>query len=193
MKRLTKGILIFTSAVVLMGIVAMSIPVVHFILAMKSIGDQANRGREHLFYETDYSELVAGCRELSRRVAEESLKPKQYQVFFFDSDPDPNALTFPQVILDLEPMIVCVDRDGLGDVELLSGPEYFGVRAFPEGREGWGQVKLVDGLWYYDSDYRDEYPKYMKKIDAMIEEGRRRKAARAATQPAPPSGEETAR
>lgn len=181
MKRRIKGILIAISIVVVVGLVVIGIPVVHFALAMKSIGDQADRGREHLFYQTDYGELLAGCRELSRRVAEGSLEPKQYQVFFFDSDPDPNALTFPQVILDLRPSFVRVDVDGVVDVELLPGPEYFGVFAYPEGQKEWGGVKLIDGLWYYDSDYRAEYPKYMKKIDRMIEEGRKRKAASGAT------------
>jgi hypothetical protein len=185
MKRLTKGILIFISAAMIVGLLVIGIPVVHFVLTMKSIGDQADRGREHLFYDTDYGELLAGCRELSRRVAEGSLKPKQYQVFLFNSDPDPNALTFPHVILDLKPMIVDINRDGSVDVELLSWPEWFGVRAVPEGQEGWGQVKLVDGLWYCDANYRDEYPKYMKKIDRMIEEGRKRKASRRSMQSSP--------
>lgn len=38
-------------------------------------------------------------------------------------------------------------------------------------------MKPIDGLWHYNSGYSEEYPNYMKKIDAMIKQGRKRKAA----------------
>lgn len=183
MKWLTKGILIFT-VVVAIGLAGLTVRIVGFALEIKPFVDQADRGREHLFYETDYGELLAGCRELSRRVAEGSLEPKQYQAFFFNSDPDPNALTFAQVILDLKPSFVRVDRDGVVDVELLPGPEYFGVFAYAENDEGWGDVRLADHLWYYDSDYAT-VPKYRTRIDRMIEESRKHSAAQNAAQAEP--------
>lgn len=191
MKKSTRNITLVVITVVLalaaVFVVYVVVAVATFVMTMKTISGRADRGQEHLFYETDYEELLAGCRELSRRVAEGNLEPKQYHVFW--EDPDPNASTFPQVILDLEPSFVRIDTDGVVDLELLPGPEYFGVFAFPEGQKDWGDVKLIDGLWYYNSDYRDEYPKYMKKIDAMIEEGRQRKAARAAAPSESPSAE----
>jgi len=67
------------------------------------------------------------------------------------------------------------------DIEIRPGPDWAGVKAFPRGQEGSGDVKLVEGLWYCDADYRDEYPDYMEQIASMIEEGRRIKAARART------------
>jgi hypothetical protein len=188
MKKSTRNITLFAITVVLaLAAVFVVAPVVAFLAPIKAIIDRAHRGQEHLFYETDYDELLAACRELSQRVAEGDLEPKRYLVFW--EDPDPNALTFPQAILNLEPSAVRIDTDGVVDLELLPGPEYFGVFAFPEGQKDRGDVKLIDGLWYYNSDYRDEYPRYMKKIDRMIEEGRQRKTARAATQPGLPAGE----
>ena len=92
------------------------------------------------------------------------------------------------MILDLEPSLVRIDADGLVRLELLPGPEYFGVTVFPEGQAGWGDKKQIDGLWYYKSDYSEEYPNYMKKIDAMIEQGRRRKAMRQTSKEQGPSG-----
>ena len=174
-------------AVVFVGVV---VPFVNTLRFVKGITDRAHRGQEHLFYETDYEQLLAACRELGQQALDGKLKPKQYRVFW--DDPDPNASSFPQVILDLEPSFVTIEEDGTVDLELMPGPAFTMVLAFPEGQEGWGSVKLIDGLWYHSSGYREDYPRYMKKIDTMIEEGRRRKAARAATQPAPPSGEKTA-
>ena len=157
-----------------------------FWTTIKPITDRADRGQEHLFYETDYEELLAACRELSQRVAEGNLKPRQYHVLW--EDPDPNASTFPQVILDLEPSFVHIDADGVVDLELLPGVIYWGVKAFPEGQEGWGEVKLIDGLYYYDSEY-DQHADHMRRIDAMMEEGRQRKAARATAQSGSPVAE----
>jgi hypothetical protein len=194
MKKNTRNITLVAITVVLaltaVFVVYVVVPVATVVMAMKTVSDRANRGQEHLFYETDYGELLAACRELSQRVAEGNLQPKQYNLFW--EDPDPNVSTFPQVILDLEPSFVSIDADGVVDLELLPGPEYFGVFAFPEGQKDRDDVKLIDGLWYYDSEYRDEYPKYMKRIDAMIDEGRKRKAARAATQSGPPPDEQVA-
>lgn len=183
MKRLTKGILIFTMVVAL-GLAGLTVNIVRFGVVIKSFVDRAERGREHLFYQTDYTELLAACRELSMRVVEGSLEPKRYQVFFFDDDPDPNTLTFPQVILDLEPSLVRVDVDGVVDIELMPGPEYFGVCAYPENQYGWGDVKLIDRLWYYDSGYATA-PKYRKRIDRMIEESRKYRAAQNAAPTTP--------
>jgi hypothetical protein len=56
--------------------------------------------RERLILETDYEGLLEACRELSRRATEGQLKARHYNVRI---DPDPNASSFPQVILDLEP------------------------------------------------------------------------------------------
>ena len=61
----------------------------------------------------------------------------------------------------------------------------------PAGQEGWGDVKLIDGLYYYDSGY-DQHADHMRRIDAMMEEGRRHKATGAATQPGPPPNEQGA-
>jgi hypothetical protein len=174
-------------AVVFVGVV---VPIVNTLRFVKGISDRAQRGQEHLFYETDYEQLLAACRELGQKAVEGNLKPRQYRVFW--DDPDPNASTFPQVILDPEPSFVTIEQDGTVDLELMPGPEFSMVFAFPEGQKGWGSVKLIDGLWFHTSDYGDEYPRYTKRLNAMIEEGRQRKAARAATQPAPPSGEQTA-
>jgi len=174
-RKLKIAILAVVVALLAFFIFCVLAPAVAFLVPMKAIVETAARGRERLFYETNYEELLVACRELAKRVAEGDLKPKRYCVSGDDSDP--NASTFPHVILNLEPRFVHIDSHGVVDMELLPAFNFFGVRASPEGQEGWGDVKLIDGLWYYDADYRDEHPKHMRKIDAMIEEGRQRRRA----------------
>lgn len=67
---------------------------------------------------------------------------------------------------------------------------WFGAVAYPEGQEGSGDIKLIDGLWYCDADYRDAYPEYMKWIDARVEEGRRAREQRESDQTQPASGQQ---
>jgi len=185
MKASRKWFLVIVLAVVLpLGAaftVKVAAPVWRFVQLFREVGDRARRGREHLFYDTDYQELLAACRELLRRVDSGDLQPGQYSVHL--GGPDPEVSSFPQVILELEPALVLVHGNGFKrvDVELMPGPDSWGVWAYCEGHEGSGDARRIEGLWYYDSDYRDEYPDYMEKIASMIEEGRRLKAARART------------
>lgn len=159
-------------------------PIVRVILFMEKTVRRAERGQKHLFFETDYQELLTACRDLSRRAASGDLKKCRYQVFMGDRDAE--TFSFPQVILDLEPAFVTVQNGGVIWIELLPGPEWFSVVAFPDSREEWGNVKLIDGLWYHDSEYRDEYPDYMEMINALIEKGRQSRASRESTQPRQP-------
>ncbi len=140
---------------------------------------QASQGRDHLFFETDYQELLAACRTLSRRTVTDGLQRRSYFNVCF-GERDAETLSFPQVILDLKPARVLTNWRGEGQViiELFPGPEWSGVTAFPEGSEGHGAVKLIEGLWYFDPMYSEAHPQYMKRIDAVIAEGRRRREQR---------------
>jgi hypothetical protein len=145
---------------------------------------QAEQARKHLFFETDYQELLAACRNLSGRTGtDESGTWPLFNVHFGKRHPE--ALSFPQVILDLKPARVFTDWRGGGQVviELFPGPEWVGVSAFPEGTEGHGSVELIKGLWYFDPCYQDNRPKYMAQINDMVEKGRQLRASRAVAPP----------
>jgi hypothetical protein len=175
-RRVIVGLL--ASVVLVLGTIVVA-PFVAMFVYFRKMGRRAWRGREHLFCETDYQELLAACRELSQQQASGTLKKALYHVHLGQRDPE--TLSFPQVILDLEPALIRLGTGGLGEVciiELFPGPDWYGVLAFPEGSPGRGEVKLIDGLWYSDPDYRDAYPDYMEEIDAMIEKGRRLRANR---------------
>jgi len=54
--------------------VKVAVPVWRLAQFYRDAGDRAIRGRQHLFYDADYEELLAACRELPRRVAEGDLE-----------------------------------------------------------------------------------------------------------------------
>jgi len=183
-KRVIAGIL---ALIVLVLTARAVIPSVRFLVGVvvftRKWVRHAERGRDHLFFETDYQELLAACRDLSKRAAAGELPSGSYNVCFGKRDPE--TLSFPQVILDLEPSRVFTDLWGGGEVciELMPGPEWRGVIACPEGSEKQGNVKLIEGLWYCDPGYQHTRPKYVTRINDMIEKGRQLRASRAAPPP----------
>jgi hypothetical protein len=164
--------------------------IVRFMAFLRTLARTAERGRDHLFFETDYGELLAACRELSRRVASGELDAGG--CFFYSGKHDLQALSIPQAIRDIEPAIIWFDTYCKGDVciEVRPGPDWYGVVAYPEGQEGSGDIKLIDGLWYCDADYREPYLEYMKWIDAKVEEGRRAREKRESAHTQPASGQQ---
>jgi len=170
-------------------IVRVLIPPALFLLGVVTFtrkwSAQASQARDHLFFETDYQELLTACRSLSSRAAAGEFENRScFNVHLGKRDPE--TLSFPEVILDLKPARVLMDfhRPAEVIIELFPGPEWFGVMAFPEGSEGQGDAKLIDGLWYFDSAYNEKQPEYVKRINMMIEEGRQRKEQHRALQPA---------
>ncbi len=158
-----------------------------YLVSWDRESQRAVQGRKHLFFETNYAELLAACRALSRRKVAEGSQSRPYFLVTGEKC-DPEALSLPQVILDLKPSRVFTDYRGGGEVyvELMPGPEWFGVMAFPERHEGHESVRLIEGLWYDDSEYH--YPDYKASIDRLVERGRQWRASRAGTQAqAPPA------
>jgi hypothetical protein len=175
MKWTRRRVIVDILVLATMGLVAaVAAPFVTMYVVFRKWLRRAERGREHLFLETDYQELLAACRELSKR------RPSGGFYHIHLGQRDPETLTFPRVILDLEPALVNVSPSSYGEVqvELFPGPEWFGLIASAEGQEGRGDVKLIDGLWYCDSKYGDEFPRYTRRINAMIEKGRQLRANR---------------
>jgi hypothetical protein len=159
-----------------------------FFVSWVRLFRRAEQGRKHLFFETNYEELLAACRALSRRTVTKGSESRSY----FDVtgyEPDPEAQSLPQVILDLKPSRVFTNYRGGGEVyvELMPGPEWFGVIAFPEGHEGRESVRLIEGLWYDDSEYH--YADYKVSIDNLVARGRHRRARRAAARAQTPQQE----
>ncbi len=126
--------------------------------------------RVRIFCETDHEALLKACRELSAQMPKGGREARVYEVGVF------SGRSLPRPIRALRPREVIVNEDGTVTLSMFSGWHPFGVWASPEGYEGQrpqeAQRKLIEGLWYYDEDYRWAPDQLDKWIDAQIERNR---------------------
>jgi len=164
MKRRGKGIII----VVIIGCLACGIAlVVYFAVWMMRDLNRMEARRPVLLYETDHRALLQACRKISRQVATGRLESGSYQIH---GNPDPESNQFAQLILDLDPLRVDVEKDGQVDI-IMSPVVIYGVSAFPKdyegSRTGVGGIELIDGLWYYDEDFQ-KHPEHKKEVEELL-------------------------
>lgn len=128
---------------------------------------QIKRGRVRIFCQTDHEVLLNACRELSKRAGVGKHEARVYRMGFF------SGRSLPRPIRALRPREVIVDGDGTVRLSMYSGWHPFGVWASPEGYEGRrpdkAKRKLLEGLWYYDEDYKYSPDRLDRWIDAQIE------------------------
>ena len=167
----SKLVLIFAFVFAICILFCMLSGITNFIMK----GKEFRRKQVLILCETDHQVLLETCRELSRQITKGDLKPGRYKI---RKDPNPESNRFPQLILDLEPKYIVINADGQVKVaiEELGAFAYFGIRAYPEEykESKSGDIELVDGLWYYDDQYNNKYPKYKKKVDELIQKGKMR-------------------
>lgn len=132
--------------------------------------------RPVLLYETDHRALLQACRELSKQVTSGKLEPGMYGIGLHPHR-DPKTRQFPQLILDLVPVRVDIDKDGQV-VLIMSSVTTYGVCALPEDYEAplnklykdhdkKFSIKLIDGLWYYDEDFL-RHPEHKKEVEELL-------------------------
>jgi hypothetical protein len=134
----------------------------------------------HMLCQTDYQVLLAACRELSHRVSSGDLEPKAYLLrsplpWPARVTPAPEAASFPKAILDVDPLIIDIDRYGLVRVLLQVHPDQ-GLLAYPENYRDYdqlGDVELIPDLWFSDGNYRpDLRSEFTKHVDELIRRGK---------------------
>jgi hypothetical protein len=133
--------------------------------------EKGSQARRRLLCQTDYEMLRNAGRDLLSQLGGKE------GIYMRDGQAEPPTIQFPKVILDLVPKSVRISDDGsLGIWVFADGMYKCGVYVYPEGYEKvhpgqrLGDRELVDGLWYFDSEY-DTDPAYGKVIDKLVEKG----------------------
>ena len=125
-----------------------------------------------LLSQTDHHALLQACRQLAARTQTGELSPGDYWVRW---DKEPRLTNLPEAILRVDPLYVHIDSQGYVYLE-MAGIPYWGAVAYPgptkDGYGFQGNVELIPGLWYYDEDCDDRYPRHQAKIHALIQKGR---------------------
>lgn len=120
-----------------------------------------------IFCRSDHEALLKACRELSVQMPKGGREARVYEVGVF------SERSLPRPIRALRQREVIVNDDGTVRLSMFGGWHPFGVWASPEGYEGQRpqevQRKLLDGLWYYDDDYRHHPDTVDRAIDALIQ------------------------
>jgi hypothetical protein len=139
-----------------------------------------NAKRRDLLCKTDLDAVVRASRKLLAKAStgELMLGPHEFQ-----REPhSPEIAKFPQVIRELKPTRVLMEPDGWLSIQFGGGFDHFGLKVYPEDFKppfpdfNYGARKIVDGLWYYDDNYSDEYPRHKKRIDRWIQMRNKRSA-----------------
>ena len=132
---------------------------------------QIHNTRAKVLYHTDHDELLRVCREklaaYNKSFPDDSQKQIDSDVESvpgFGTRDDHTKKTYMK-ILDLNPTFVNISRKMI-HLELCTGFYSVRVTAFPEGVEGFGNIKLIDGLWYSDDGFR-KYPNFSDYLERL--------------------------
>ena len=132
-----------------------------------------NAKRRDLLCKADLNAIVLASRELLAKASAGEVMAGPHE---FRREPhSPEIAEFPQIIRELNPTRVVIEPDGYLTIQFGGGFDHFGLKVYskdfkaPFAEFNYGSRKIIDGLWYYDDNYRDESPRYKRKIDRWIE------------------------
>jgi hypothetical protein len=133
------------------------------------------QSRVRLLCGTDYQALLKAGRAVLSRTPMPEPGPDGSRLA--GTFPVPDGVSIPRPIRWISPYSAAVDYNGFLIVELGSGRDRFGVRIYPGGFKtphstfSYGDLRLSDGLWYYDEGYRGS-TSYQGRIDRLIKENK---------------------
>lgn len=130
--------------------------------------------KQQLLYRTDHHELLKACRQVITLCNEGTLN--QSKIIPGEASAE-DIGQVPQIILDLEPVYIW-PSEGRVMVALIGGFDHAGVSAYlsDDATAEEDQIKLVDGLMYYDDglreadeDYKDYLASLKKEADTYLD------------------------
>ncbi|MCK5269345.1 MAG: hypothetical protein KAJ46_01115 [Sedimentisphaerales bacterium] len=115
-----------------------------------------------ILYHTDHNALLKKCRKLMEEIKLDDIVTKPLDA------PDPQLKKFKHYrkkILNLNPTFVYV-YPNMVNIEMCVTSFSVSISAFPENVEGWGDKKLLNGLWYNDKGYSmvSNFEKYLQSL-----------------------------
>ncbi|MHC4117356.1 MAG: hypothetical protein ACYSWO_07590 [Planctomycetota bacterium] len=123
--------------------------------------------KQRLLYRTDHDALLKACRQAIARYNNGAYsKAKVNMIDASSSDLE----QIPRIILDLEPVYVWFSKDRVM-VALTGGMDHAGVYGYAKSEDEVlhdDQIRLINGLVYYDDGLReadDDYKDYLKSLE----------------------------
>ncbi|MBN2703045.1 MAG: hypothetical protein JXR23_02445 [Pontiellaceae bacterium] len=133
MKRKTK---IITSILAVGGIAFIGIIVVPIVSIRLEIKDTYHR-----VVSADFAAVLDACREMMR-----TMGPNGETEIELSESMEPD-LRVPETLRDMKPSRITVNGTNSVLVVFMGGFNHLGYMAYPDGVEGGGTRKLIDGLW----------------------------------------------
>lgn len=149
-----------------------------FTFVDKSVAELVVK-KQRLLYKTDHNALLAACQEVTKHFNEGAFSRAKINVVSAEILKDMKQVDrekyakdlkqIPAIILGLEPVYLWFDKDRV-TVALIGGFDHAGVLAYiSDGstRTEDDELKLIDGLQYYDDGLREvgeEYRDYLKSL-----------------------------
>ena len=140
-------------------------------------GFLAYRTAVHLVSETGHHAILKAGRDLLSQVPNpENWTPDGYKIH--SRIGIPARMRLPEVLQDLSARSIKMDSDGYLVIEIISRRAPIGFCIYPEDFKppdpffNYGDLKLVEGLWYYDGEYNDPESEYAKRFDALLKKNK---------------------
>jgi hypothetical protein len=122
--------------------------------------------KQKLLHRTDHNELLKVCRQMINDYNNGIFSTDKLHIG--DDEFSKDLKHIPEIILDLEPVYVWFSNNRVM-VALIGGLDHAGVMAYVNNGEAVGDdnMRLIDGLIYYDDGLReadDDYEDYLKSL-----------------------------
>lgn len=133
---------------------------------MKTIEELAVK-KQRLLHQTDHNELLKACRQIVLRYNEGVFSKAKINIG--DNQFTKDLKHIPEIILNLEPVYIWLEKNRV-IVALIGGMDHAGVIAYMNNEEAVvrdDDMKLIDGLQYYDDGLReadDDYKEYLNSL-----------------------------